>query len=131
MSHQNDVVWYLRIEHDETEGVRVLTVAGRVSSLTVAELEQALGAAGGAPTRGLVLDLSGVDYISSQGIRALASTASALGEAGRPFVVCGVLDPVGVAFALGGLEPTLTVEPTREAALARVISSLRAGVTAC
>jgi anti-anti-sigma factor len=131
VSHQNDVVWYLKIEHDETEGVRVLTATGRVSSLTVAELEKALGAGGVGPIRGLVLDLSGVDYISSQGIRVLASTATALAEAGRPFVVCGVRDPVGVAFALAGLEPTLAIEPSREAALARAISSLRADERAC
>jgi anti-anti-sigma factor len=128
--HQNDVLWYLKIEHNEAGSVSVLTVTGRISSLTAPELERALASAAASPG-GLVLDLTGVDYISSPGLRAVASAAAALAERGRPFVVCGMRDAVSVAFALAGLEGRLAIEPSRDDAVARATSPPRAGETAC
>ena len=131
MSHQDAVVWYLRIEHQKANTVNVLTVTGRVSSLTAGQLERALGEAIGA-SGGVVLDLTGVDYISSPGLRAVADASTALSKGGRPFVVCGMKDPVSVAFGLGGLGGTLTIEVSREAAVARATSwASPAGETAC
>ena len=130
MSHQDAVVWYLRVEHHKTNAVSVLTVTGRISSLTAPEFELALASGVDAPG-GLVLDLTGVDYISSAGLRAVASAAAALADGGRPFVVCGMTDAVSVAFALAGLEGSLTIEPTRDDAVARATSTPRAGETAC
>ena len=118
MSHQDAVVWYLRVEHEKTNALSVLTVTGRISSLTAPDFERALASAAASPG-GLVLDLTGVDYISSAGLRGVASTAAALAGGGRPFVVCGMKDAVSVAFALAGLEGGLAIEPSREEAVAR------------
>jgi anti-anti-sigma factor len=97
----------------------VLTAAGRVSSLTWRRLETALASATDSPARGVVLDLSGVDYISSAGLRAVESASARLEAAGRRLVVCGVKDAVGVAFDLAGLGSSLAIEPSREAAVER------------
>ena len=131
MSHQDAVVWHLRIEHEKTNTVSVLTVTGRISSLTAAQLERALGEAAGLPG-GVVLDLTGVDYISSPGLRAVAAASAALTHGRRPFVVCGMKDAVSVAFSLAGLQGSLTMEASREGALARATSwAPPAGETAC
>ena len=118
MSHQDAVVWYLRVESEKTNAVSVLTVTGRISSLTAPEFERALASSATSPS-GLVLDLTGVDYISSPGLRAVASAAAALAERGQPLVVCGMRDAVSVAFALAGLEGSLAIEPSRDDAVAR------------
>jgi stage II sporulation protein AA (anti-sigma F factor antagonist) len=115
--NQDDVVWYLRVEQEQTGSVIVLTASGRVSSLTCANLESALDAVIVSPARGVVLDLSKVDYISSPGLRAVASASTRLTGQGRVFVVCGLNDAVSVAFALGGLMTTVTIEPSRHAAI--------------
>ena len=130
MSHQDAVVWYLRVESEKTNAVSVLTVTGRISSLTAPEFERALASSADSPG-GLVLDLTGVDYISSAGLRAVASAAAARAERGRPFVVCGMRDAVSVAFALAGLEGRLAIAPSRDDAVARATSPPRAGETAC
>lgn len=80
---------------------------------------RALAAAMASPARGLVLDLSGVDYISSQGLRAVAHASKRLAEQGRAFVVCGLRDAVSVAFTLAGLATTLAIEASREPAVER------------
>ena len=119
MSHQDAVVWYLRVEHEQVNAVSVLTVAGRVSSLTSPDLGRALASALASPARGLVLDLSGVDYISSPGLRAVEHAKTRLAEQGRAFVVCGLRDAVSAAFTLAGLENGLAIEPSRNDAVAR------------
>jgi len=117
VSHQDAVVWYLRVEHEKTNALSVLTVTGRISSLTGPELGRALASAIDSPA--LVLDLSGVDYISSPGLRAVEHAKKRLAELGRPFVVCGLQDSLKAAFTLAGLEGGLAIEPSREEAVAR------------
>ena len=119
MPNQDDVVWYLRIEEERTDTVIVLTATGRISHLTSPALNTALAAAIDSPVAGVVLDLSGVDYISSAGLHAVGSASSRMTGEGRTFAVCGLKDAVRVAFGLAGLAATLTIEPSREAALAR------------
>ena len=119
MPNQDAVVWSLRVEREESGSVILLTASGRVSSLTCATLESALGAAIASPARGVVLDLSNVDYISSPGLRAVDRASARLAEGRRRLVVCGVKDAVGVAFDLAGLAASLAMEPSRQLAVAR------------
>jgi anti-anti-sigma factor len=93
--NQEAVVWYLRVVEDRAEGVIVLTISGR----------------------GVVLDLSGVDYISSPGLRALEKTVTLLAAGGRRLVLCGLTDAVRQAFSLAGLESSLSTEASRESAI--------------
>ena len=118
MSHPNDVVWYLKIEQERTNGVSVLTVAGRVSHRTAPDLTAAL-ATPTAASGGVVLDLSGVDYISSPGLRAVEIAGVRLSAGGRRLVVCGLRDAVSVAFDLAGLSTTVAIEESRERAIER------------
>ena len=105
-----------------TNALSVLTVTGRVSSRTSPELGRALASALASPARGLVLDLSGVDYISSPGLRAVEHAKTRLAEQGRAFVVCGLRDAVSAAFTLAGVERGLAIEPSRNEAVARAIA---------
>ena len=117
MPNQDAVVWYLRVSQEPTKNVIVLTAAGRVSSLTAPQLETALDSAVASPARGVVLDLSGVDYISSPGLRAVDKASSLLAAAGRRLVVCGLTDAVRLAFGLAGLEPSIATEASTESAI--------------
>ena len=117
MSTPDAVLWYLRVEPDQSSGVSVLTLAGRVSHRTAPDLAAALESATGSPGGGVVLDLSGVDYISSAGLRAVETAASGMRASGRGLIVCGLRDAVSVAFDLAGLTGTVAVEESREQAI--------------
>lgn len=118
MASKTDIVWYFRVERRDTDGMAVVACAGRVSHQTGPDLESALSDAAAALTRGVVLDLSGVDYISSAGLRAVDGVSSRLTAGGRAFLVCGLTDAVAMAFSLAGLTGTLRIEPSLDAALA-------------
>jgi anti-anti-sigma factor len=118
-----DSLWYLRVEEQDAQGVLVIVCQGRVSNRTCPALDRALTAAPGSPACGVVLDLSGVDYISSSGLRAVERAAARLQDGGRAFVVCGLQDAVSVTFGLAGLTRSVAVEPSQEFAIARARGS--------
>ena len=100
--------------------MRLLAAHGRLSNRTAPALKSALDALGDAQGAGFVLDLAGVDYISSAGLRAVEHASQRLRVTGGMLVVCGLQEPVRVAFALAGLESQVVIEPSGEVAAARV-----------
>ena len=99
-------------------GVTVLHLSGRVDTSAVPTLDQAIKdvLAGGA--RRLLLDLRGVVYISSGGLRILLGTAKKLaGEDGR-FGLYGLQTEVYKIFKLAGFTSIFSLFPSEEDALA-------------
>ena len=70
--------------------------------------------------RSVVIDLAGVDYVSSAGLLAIEALATRFMLAGGELELCGLSDPVRLVFELAGLFQHVHVEPDRAAALARI-----------
>jgi anti-anti-sigma factor len=119
MSGESGVVWFLRTSGQELGTVRVVVVEGRVSHSTAAELARTLARPAGNGLRAVVVDLSGVDYISGAGLRVFETTAAFLGQVNVALLVCGLQPPVQAAFDLAGTIPNLAVAASRDGALLR------------
>ena len=78
MARKDDVVWYLSVEQTEADGVTTIAAEGRISERTSKDLQRILDAATESLRQDVVLDLTGVDYISSAGLRTLERTADRL-----------------------------------------------------
>jgi len=107
------------ILEEQAGGVLVITPSGRVDSTTSDELEQALGRALESGARRIVVDLVGVSYISSAGLRVLLVAAKRVRAERGALVLCALGEPVRQVFDLAGFLPLFTIEPTRAAAVAR------------
>jgi anti-anti-sigma factor len=102
--------WDLRITLDEREAFALLTLSGRISGRTSGRLREAIEAC--KSVKPLLIDLQGVDYLSSSGIRVLSEAA------GRPGLVLSVPPgPVQIALELAGLPPSVRLAPSLPAAL--------------
>jgi anti-anti-sigma factor len=99
--------------------VFVVAPAGRADSTTSDALEQALTKAIDAGELRLVVDLEGVSYISSAGLRVLLIVAKRLKTQRGTLVLCALTDAVRQVFDLAGFLPLFLVEPTRDLAVAR------------
>jgi anti-anti-sigma factor len=119
MSGETGVVWFLRTSEQQLGAVRLVIVDGRVSHATAAELGQVLADHEGKGLRGVVVDLSGVDYINGAGLRAFEQAAARLGDAGVELFICGVRPAVQAAFDLAGAIPNLSLVESRDVALMR------------
>ncbi|WP_293676376.1 STAS domain-containing protein [uncultured Phenylobacterium sp.] len=103
---------------EETRGdVLVVTAAGRLDSNTAAVLEAVLPARAQATPK-LVLDLSGVPYVSSAGLRILLMGAKAARAAGHKLVLAGLSPSVREVFDISGFTSIFAIEPDVDAALA-------------
>ncbi len=106
--------WSLATSVEAVPGATILSAHGRIGIRTARAFADALAAAGAGP---VVIDLTGVDYISGPGLTALRDAASV---GGRRAVVCGLQEAVRITLELAGLLDDLPAEHTRETALARL-----------
>ena len=120
-SGRRNLKWPLRIVEQRHDNVLVLELAGRVSAASAGSLTDAVARAFDRGDR-LVVDFSGVDYLSSAGLRALevaAGQGDGNGGGSGTLVLCAVPEPVRIALDLAGLLSRLHIEPSRDLAIAR------------
>jgi anti-anti-sigma factor len=108
--------WDLRISPESRENVTILALAGRISARTSPILRRALDSVD-RRSPAVVLDLTGVDYISSAGITLLNDIAASRTPG---LVLFGLSDPVRIALDLAGFSPLLAVDVSLPQALARI-----------
>jgi anti-anti-sigma factor len=97
-------VWRLTVDSGGDGQTDELRVRGRLGLTGAAELDSVLDGFIARGGQTLLLDLSGVDYISSPGLRLLDDRARQLEEQGGTLTVHLVTDPVRLALDLAGLE---------------------------
>jgi anti-anti-sigma factor len=106
--------WKLLLSEEEANGLRILVLNGRLGYAAAPSLANALAS----PTagHGLILDISGVDYISSAALTVLQDYA----RAHPPLVIAGACDTVKLTIEFSGMGAGLTLVPSRAAALAQL-----------
>ena len=104
-----------------TSEQNVLTVkpVGRLDAVTFGELDAAFGRLIQDGNHRILLDLGGVTYISSAGLRSVISAAKKLQAAKGKLHLTGVTGMVEEVFKLSGFYDLLPVFGTREDALAK------------
>lgn len=114
----------MRIEIDEIKetGVTVIAPVGRIDSTTSETLDKQIAARVAAGDRRIVIDFSGVEYISSAGLRVMLTLAKKLRDLKGQLALAALGDSVRQVFELAGFLPLFAVEPTRDAARTRVAS---------
>jgi anti-anti-sigma factor len=108
---RNGVAWYLDIAEEEHEGIAILTLAGRVGVDEAGHLEAAIAAVARRQRSRLLLDLTGVDYLSSAGLAVLDRAATTFAARNGTLVLAGASEPVLFALELGGLLAKVRVVP--------------------
>ena len=89
-------------------GTEVLTISGRLHTQTAPDLEQELDKIGeGSKT--LILDLSGLEYISSAGLRVILKAQKYMAAKGG-MKITGVNETVMEIFDITGFLDILTIE---------------------
>jgi anti-anti-sigma factor len=114
------LVWPLSIHAERCDGVLVLAPCGRLGTVSAGDLIEVIVDALAAGERLLVVDLAGVDYISSAGLLALDAVLGRLHQAGGQLVLASLTEPVRLACDFAGLLPHFDVEPARDAAIERL-----------
>ena len=96
----------------------ILLIAGRVDTATAPALEQAINREIESGHRMLLLNFSGVTYISSGGLRVLLATAKKLRNPGDKYALCCLAGEVHKVLKLAGFTTILSIYPTEAEAIA-------------
>jgi anti-anti-sigma factor len=95
--------WTLSVTSQLVDGKAVLLVSGRLGSHGASQLEAACRTAMEHGCRTLVIDLAGVDYLSSPGLRLFERLKTDLAAQGGSLAVTNPTDPVRLALDLAGM----------------------------
>lgn len=100
----------MEISRRSENGLPVLSLAGRLNQSSADALHHAaMEIAGDDACRALIVDMGGVDFIASVGIRALIRPSQALAMRGGQLVVANLNPQIHEFFALTGLDKMFRV----------------------
>lgn len=100
------------------EDVTVVSLNGRFDARSAPEAERAFGALLNPPVVRCLLDFSGVEYISSGGLRAILMLSKALGKVNSRLKLCGLNPFVSEVFEVSRLSEYFEIHANRTAAIA-------------
>ncbi|WP_099185011.1 STAS domain-containing protein [Mycobacterium kansasii] len=106
-------------EVTDHDGVAVLSIGGEIDLVTAPALEEAIGGVVADNPSALIIDLSGVEFLGSVGLKILAATYEKLGSAAQFGVVARGPAPRR-PIHLTGLDKTFALYPTLDEALTGV-----------
>jgi anti-anti-sigma factor len=118
----------MQIANRRQDGMLVVSISGRIDQSSAAALKDALTPCLADCAREscpMVLDLSGVDYVSSVGLRVFMLAAKEMKSQGQRVVVAGLQPVVQEIFEISRFDKVFEVFQSPEAAIARLVGALQ------
>ena len=102
----------MKVEGTKKDNAVVVTVTGRMDAVAAPQFERACAAWLDQGERSLIVDMSGLEYCSSMGLRSILIIAKRLQASGGRFALAGLGGPVREVFRIAGLLPVFSVFET-------------------
>lgn len=108
----------MNINESRRDGQLIVAPIGRLDSNTAPALDRHLSAVIQRGDTQIVMDLSGLDYISSTGLSVFLSAAKKNKAAGGRLALCGLNSRIRLVFEMSGFLRLFPIFPTVDAAVA-------------
>jgi anti-anti-sigma factor len=100
---------------DFSNGYAIVSVEGRVDTTNYLDFEKSLTEVMDAGHKKIVIDCSGMNYISSSGLRVFLITHKRMLAAGGSLTLCSLQPGIAEIFEISGLFSIFTMVPDRAA----------------
>ncbi len=107
----------LNVSWERMDGVLIASPMGRIDSVNSAAFREALVSEVPSDERALLLDLSGISYMSSAGLSVLLVLAKRFRGSGKAMGMCALPAAIAAVVSLSGFDKIIPVFETRDAAL--------------
>ncbi len=104
----------MELSHDRNGDVLVVNASGRVDGSNASDLLESLQGLFDPGDQKVILDLGGLEYISSAGLRVLLMAAQGLDKQNKSFSICSLSETVGDVFRISGFDQIINVFPSVE-----------------
>lgn len=110
----------MEVNKKNVDGTPVVTVTGRVDAVTAPDLETEFNSCIDDGGTAIIADLSGLEYISSAGLRVILAAAKRLKTSGGDILLAGLTGPVKEVFEISGFYSIFKVFDSPDEALKQV-----------
>lgn len=107
----------VNVKEEKRGEILILQFTGRLDAISTPETEKKVLTYINAGQRKIILDFSGVDYISSAGMRMLLITTKKLKSISGQLVLCSITTNVMDVFKMSGFDHVLEMTKTKEDAI--------------
>lgn len=108
----------MEIRETATDGISVLALSGRMDAVTAPEFEDAAKALLDKGATRIVVDMAGLEYVSSAGLRGILGLVKAVRAKAGGLAFCSLQPMAAEVFRISGFTAMLTIRDSREEALA-------------
>jgi len=108
----------MEITSRKEKDITIISVSGRIDAITAPDFESNLDGLITAGEKTLLIDLSGLGYISSAGLRSILSSAKKLKVVSGEILFTGLTGPVDEVFQISGFKSIFKIFPSEAEALA-------------
>ena len=110
----------MEVRTERRNATLVAEVEGRIDGIAASELEDAMKSAISDEDTAVIVDLEGVSYISSAGLRAILLVAKDLWKRDAKFALCSLSEPIAEIFQISGFDQIISTHSSQADALAAV-----------
>jgi anti-sigma B factor antagonist/stage II sporulation protein AA (anti-sigma F factor antagonist) len=107
----------MEIKEDRKGDVLIVTINGRLDAISSPTAEKHIFELINKGSHKIILELGGVDYLSSAGMRMLLSTTKKLKGISGKIVLCGVTQNVMDVLKMSGFDHVLAIVKSKDEAL--------------
>ena len=107
----------MEVRTERQDGTLVAEVEGRIDGVTARQFEDTMKSAISEEDAAVIMDLEGVSYVSSAGLRAILLIAKDLWKREAKFALCSLAEPIGEVFDMAGFDKIIKIHGTRAEAL--------------
>lgn len=107
----------MRISVADRDGIRVARIEDELDGQTAAGAQEELLALIGADDSRMLIDLEGLRFISSAGLRVLLVVAKELQRTGGAMRICGANESVRSVFEIAGFDTIIPMHADQEEAM--------------
>jgi len=110
----------MELSYEEKESYLAVTLNGRLDAVTSPQADQELKEILAKDTKQILLNLAGLDYISSAGLRILLVSAKTIKQQAGKLVLCQLQDGVKEVFEISGFTSIFEIADSEEDAVAQL-----------
>ncbi|MFO7727312.1 MAG: STAS domain-containing protein [Desulfonatronovibrio sp.] len=105
------------ITSSKNDKALIITAAGRLDTTTAADFESKCLEIISPEDKNIIIDLQGIEYISSAGLRSILSVGKKVRSDGGNLIFCNLKGMVREVFEISGFSSIFTIHDTLEQAL--------------
>ena len=103
-------------------GTVFVLVNQRLDSSNAPAFNEELETVTGSASRAVVIDMQGLDYISSAGLRVIMLAVRKMQQQGGSLALCSLSSDVRAVFQTSGFDQLIDIHPSRAEAVAAVVT---------